>query len=662
MTDQRNYWQRLQRRRLSRRSLLRASSRAGVGAAGLALVGCGDDDDDGQQAAAALQQQQQQDQSAVQQAQQQQQQMQQADQQADQADQQEQVQQQDDQQQAQVVSDSGALTRGGTLRFSTPAATHDYFDPHRGVFGPTQFWMGLYMNYLIRWQNKEKGIMQSDIASLPEIPDNTTYIFSVDQGAKYWDRFPTEGGRSVTAEDIRFNAQRQIDSVDADGVEDTSFLTASKYQQTDTMEVVDEATIKFTTAEPDSTYLGAHLSPFSWITSPEAITEFGNRWRDEQTNVELSSGTGPYIPQTYDPDLGIDLDVNPNYWKMGVDGDPLPYLERIQFTNLVDATAVDAAYRGRGIDIGGFPLSSLQVEGILSDFPDHKSFDVPFGFTIQIRYNFNPDWPGEDGLGNPWADRRLAYAFHVATDRYLLIDAVYLGSAKISAIAQAPWFNQAWTVPQEELATWPGYRPNRDADIQMANELLDAAGVDRESRTFYWITPDVWEQTYPGITETVRSMYEQALGVTLSMDIQPYTVILQRLLEGTHPGQTPAWTNPPQDLDPTGEWNITHVEGGSSNFSQYNYPPAEEMIKGMRTELDVEARMDTASELLKIFLGVHPDHGVEGMTGQPSVMNAISPQVEWPYVNNSEDVYQFAHASHRYDDTWLDSNHPDYSA
>ena len=365
MTERLNYWQRMQRRKLSRRTLLRASSRAGVGAAGLALVGCGgDDDDDGQQAASAMQQQQRQQQQAIQQQQQQamqQEQDQQADQQAAQADQQEEMQQdQSDQQQQQTVADTSGLTRGGTLRFSTPAATHDYFDPHRGVFGPTQFWMGLYMNYLIRWQNKEKGLMQSDIASLPEIPDNTTYIFSVDQGAAFWDRYPTEGGRLVTAEDIAFNAQRQIDSVDADGVEDTSFLSASKYQQTDITEVVDETTIKFTTAEPDSTYLGAHLGPFSWITSPEAITEFGNRWRDEQTNVGLSSGTGAYIPLDYDPDLGINLDANPNYWKSGADGGPLPYLDRVELTNLIDATAVDAAYRGKGIDIGGFPLSSLQ--------------------------------------------------------------------------------------------------------------------------------------------------------------------------------------------------------------------------------------------------------------------------------------------------------------
>ena len=40
-----NYWNRLRHRKISRRTMLGASAKAGVGAAGLALVGCGDDDD-----------------------------------------------------------------------------------------------------------------------------------------------------------------------------------------------------------------------------------------------------------------------------------------------------------------------------------------------------------------------------------------------------------------------------------------------------------------------------------------------------------------------------------------------------------------------------------------------------------------------------------------
>ncbi len=47
-----NHWNTLRRRQISRRTMLGASAKAGVGAAGLALVGCGDDDDDAGTAAA----------------------------------------------------------------------------------------------------------------------------------------------------------------------------------------------------------------------------------------------------------------------------------------------------------------------------------------------------------------------------------------------------------------------------------------------------------------------------------------------------------------------------------------------------------------------------------------------------------------------------------
>ena len=50
MSD-RNYWTSLRQRKISRRTMLGASAKAGIGAAGLALVGCGDDDDDAAPAA-----------------------------------------------------------------------------------------------------------------------------------------------------------------------------------------------------------------------------------------------------------------------------------------------------------------------------------------------------------------------------------------------------------------------------------------------------------------------------------------------------------------------------------------------------------------------------------------------------------------------------------
>ena len=126
--NEHNYWTKLGRRRLSRRTLLRASARAGVGAAGLMLVGCGDDDDDddgAQPAAAQAQQQQRQQEQQAPAAQQQTQQEQQAEQVAQQAEQQERQQQtaqqqtvqQQQQQQAQAVQAAPTLPRGGIVRY-----------------------------------------------------------------------------------------------------------------------------------------------------------------------------------------------------------------------------------------------------------------------------------------------------------------------------------------------------------------------------------------------------------------------------------------------------------------------------------------------------------------------------------------------------------------
>ena len=672
--SERNYWQRMKRQQMSRRALLRASGRAGVGAAGLALVGCGDDDDDGQQAVAQQQAQQQQQQQAMQQQDQQQQaqpqaaqqqaQQQQAEQAAQQAEQQEDQQQAVAQAQQQQQQAAGpARSYGGTLRFSTPAATHDFFDPHRGVFGPTQYWMGFYMNYMIRWASKEGGIMEEDITSLPETPDAETYIFSVDRGARFWDQYPTEGGREVTAQDIDLNFDRQIAALDAEGNPDARFRGQDAFKKTVSKEAPDEQTFIARTDGPDATYLGGTiLRPFSWITSPEGIQEFGTRWRDETANVELSSGTGPYIPQTYDPDIGIYLERNPNYWKNGPDGGQLPYPDAVEFVNLTDATAVDAAYRGKGIDIGGFPLSSVQVEELSGDFPDHPIEEGAFGFTIvTVMGTYEPGWEGSDGLGNPYLDRRFAYAMHVAVDRDLLIDAVYLGAAKPSATHFCPWFSQYWTIPPEELRTVPGFRLDRDADIALCRELIDASGFDK-SRTVTIYIPDLWEQTYPGISETTRNMYAEATGINVELDIQPYTVMQDRYDNKTFPGRAPTWTNPPADLDPTAQFTLSLKVGGASNLTQYNYAPVEEIVDEMSVTLDTEQRRDMALEVQRIGLGVDETHGLEGIFGWFGVMNGIAPTIWWPYVNRPDHTWQFAHDSHNWDTVWMDNSHPDFPA
>ena len=197
--SERNYWTKLGRRAMSRRTLLRASARAGVGTAGLALVGCGDDDDDSQQTVVQAQQQDQQ--QAQPQARQQAQQQQQAEQQAQAVEQQE---------QATVAETPGVsedfsvpwpldeidldasivavvpTDQGGLDQMRTGSKTNQY--SHGAVFSPTMEW------------EPAAGAAIPHLAA-PEWVDSTSIVASVVPA-------PFHDGSILTAHDVVFSYDR----------------------------------------------------------------------------------------------------------------------------------------------------------------------------------------------------------------------------------------------------------------------------------------------------------------------------------------------------------------------------------------------------------------------------------------------------------------------
>ena len=196
-----NYWQRLQRNRMSRRSLLRASARAGVGASGLALVGCGDDDDDDAQQTVAQVQQQAQPQQAQPQARQQAQQQQQAEQQVQAVEQQEQATVADTPGETDEFSvpwpldeidlDASIVAvvptdQGGLDQMRTGSKTNQY--SHGAVFSPTMEW------------EPAAGAAIPHLAA-PEWVDSTSIVASVVPA-------PFHDGSILTAHDVVFSYDR----------------------------------------------------------------------------------------------------------------------------------------------------------------------------------------------------------------------------------------------------------------------------------------------------------------------------------------------------------------------------------------------------------------------------------------------------------------------
>ncbi|MEE9277331.1 MAG: ABC transporter substrate-binding protein, partial [Dehalococcoidia bacterium] len=220
-------WARLHRRHVSRRAFLRAGGRAGVAAGALALVGCGGDDDAEAPESTSLAGNggvappSPPDSDA------------------------------DTEQSAEVVTPTEPV-EGGVAQLFAATEIHDRWDPHRSRFSQTQQFHSLMYSRLIRFDSVSEGTLEGDLTDLPETPDEETYIFTVRRGARFWDREPSNG-RPFTAEDIRFNVQRQIDGLDSNENPDLLFFRQADYARTVSMDVQDDRTITLKTDGPDAT-------------------------------------------------------------------------------------------------------------------------------------------------------------------------------------------------------------------------------------------------------------------------------------------------------------------------------------------------------------------------------------------------------------------------
>ena len=537
--SERNYWQRMRRRSMSRRSLLKASARAGVGAAGLALVGCGGDDDDDQPTAAQAQQQQAQQQQAMQQQAEQQ-----ADQQAMQQDDQEQqaavAQAQQQQQQQETAQATGGPKRGGILQHSWFEDPSGGFDPHIGVSGGDAlgYWQHIY-DRLIGFDSQAR--VTPMLASNIEIPDDVTYIFTMRDGAIFHD------GAPVDANAVQLNMERIRDTEDlAGGTRNRGGIAKAA-----NFEATDDSTWKMVNTEPFGPTLvffqqfpgtGLLISPEHFdtaITNPvgaghlkHVVHEPGERWVGERWD---------------------------GYWdneNVHLDG----FVQNI----IPDQNTALNAYLNGDIDIF-FPTG-----GINSDFRADLEADgrqviqgTAQTWTMSW-FNLNPN--ANEGM-NIFRDPRLRHAYNKALDRNAINDVAWEG---LGQPARANVSVESWALPKDK--NYYG-----EQDQQMAHELMDAAGFgDGVKGVQLSFTAEF--QTV--VTEPVNAQLRE-VGIEMEFIKGTEAVIIDRLLASTDwTISTLSWESP-FDPDPVlrpkfeglQNWMYGSPEGGPrtgrADLSQY---------------------------------------------------------------------------------------------
>ena len=657
MTE-RKYWTRLSRRHFTRRALLRGSARAGVGAAGLALVGCGGDDDQ-QQTVTQVQQQDQQQQQAMQEQQQQramqqqqarqqdvqEQQEQQAEQQARQVEEQEQTEQQQTSQeqaeeQVEVSRFDKAPVDGGTIVDIT-AVIFDSADASQSVSSEVLRVLGRIQSKLLRFANPDSGELAGDLASGWEAPDGQTVVLQLREGVTWHAEGPgadhpaSTAGRPLTAEDLAWNIERQKAGLLQDGSEG-AFGRMGYWSSVASIDI-DDGAMTLNLVSPNAAFLQGLANEFNLMGQPELLIDI----EPDAINVSADKviGTGPYILTEWLPGESISAVRNPDYHSPGPRAQNWVWNQSFE-----DPTAYRIAFEQKQVDSmltgGAELLQSIHAENPDSTFLTFKGS----AFPIAAYVNRNID---------PWTDPRMVQAIDLAIDRRALIQQLAQGLGKVSG--PVPWVQEAWAIPQEELADFAAYSLDRDAALQEANELWSAAGGS-EVGQIEWVNSDAYEATRPGSTEAVAQMFNQAFGTDQFEGVtQGYGEIFPAWFNKTFTtffSWIPNLTVP----DARADLAAAFKTGAPGNYWDVNEP---DEIDAKLDAAIQEFDFDTANGLVREVQEFIIENG---QFGRHIIYNAVSPTVAWNYLHpalkSETEGYTFESESLQALDSWIDPDDP----
>jgi peptide/nickel transport system substrate-binding protein len=316
-----------------------------------------------------------------------------------------------------------AATGQTTLRLATKPIVH--IDPALIVNDAEVTLANAVYDYLV--DLSPNGEILPRLAKAWEISeDGRVYRFQLEEGVRFHD------GRPLTAEDVVYTFDRLRDP-------DSGYPTVDLYAGIVGIEAVGVHEVVFTLEQPNPFFL-IDLADNHALVVPQGATAFG-----------AFIGSGPFRVEWYEPEFGVHLTANPDYFIPG-----RPYLDRLEITFFADDAAAVNALLGDQVDIAWRlpPPLFLDLEGrsgiVLVDVPT-GGFDL-----VRLRSDVPP---GDDPL--------VVEAMKLATDREEIFQRVQQG---LGAVNHDSPISPTYAAYYDETLVPPARDPQR------ARELLEQAG------------------------------------------------------------------------------------------------------------------------------------------------------------------------------------------
>ncbi|MGA7673280.1 MAG: peptide ABC transporter substrate-binding protein [Nitrolancea sp.] len=272
-------------------------------------------------------------------------------------------------------------------------------------------------------------------------------------------------GQPFTAEDVKFTYEYVSNP-------DTSATTAGNYVVIDSVEAVDQNTVKINFKNPTPGWFGVFCGDYGRILPQHILKDaVGANARNAPFNLK-PVGTGPYVVSDFQAGDHVYYAINDKYRDAGK-----PFFKTVNLKGGGDATSAARA----AIQTGEVDFSwNLQVEAdVLTSLSGPGRMDVIPGVSVE-RVLINMTDPNQtvDGqkshLGTPHpfqSDQKVRQAYALAVQRDVLVKQLYgpAGSTTSNILV----------APTDFISKNTSWKYDTDA----ANKLLDDAGWTKNGNT-----------------------------------------------------------------------------------------------------------------------------------------------------------------------------------
>jgi peptide/nickel transport system substrate-binding protein len=395
-------------------------------------------------------------------------------------------------------------------------------------------------------------------------PSPTKLVFTIKQGATFWD------GNPVTPADVVYSLQRQENPA-------LGGFYGQVFTRVKTIAATGADQVTLTLSQPDY-WLPGELSSMGGVIIEKAFAE------KEGKNYGTPAGsimcTGDYQLKSWTPGVGVTAVVNPNYWNKSVH----PMVKQIVIKGVPDATSLTSGMLTGAI--GGSYYFGLST---LSQLRDSKNVKVYEG----------PGWETDafvvSATSGPLANVKVRQALSLALNRQSIISQVYDGAALTPRwLANPGTFGYGTSVFNAAYDSAPAMTQN----LAAARKLVQQAGATGQT-----ISIGTSSQISSLAAETgAYQAAAEAIGLKVKLDTVSADNYINFFTSASARKGVDGFitVNYGDYADPAALLATVALPGGSQNYDNFSDPQITSLLGQARGTADASARATLVAKAEKL--------------------------------------------------------------